>query len=262
MERELRSTIAFPRAVPRQLREKIAEVIAFEILFGQPYEIKDPERFIGVFGAFYPIFLTLKNSRAWPKLQKIAKKSRGAGIAGLKILLPLIYDIMERFSEPSNSVSKAEYLKELDAGMDAILKEFGKYLAEKLSSCGKIVHLRNGRNFQGTWEFCRACSSGICSRISCRKDNYQAFLERINGGTLQEDAASSSRKWKKTWTFSILLPFFFPERNWSYSVKELKKEPFYLQLKMLKSYSTFFEKSPDLRRIVDFIGRREFDPPR
>jgi hypothetical protein len=61
LERELRSTVAFPRAVPRQLREKIAEVITYEILFGQPYEIKDPERFIGVFGAFYPIFLTLKN---------------------------------------------------------------------------------------------------------------------------------------------------------------------------------------------------------
>ena len=28
LERELRSTIAFPRTVPRQLREKIAEVIS------------------------------------------------------------------------------------------------------------------------------------------------------------------------------------------------------------------------------------------
>jgi uncharacterized protein with von Willebrand factor type A (vWA) domain len=57
------------------------------------------------------------------------------------------------------------------------------------------------------------------------------------------------------------LAFLFPGRNWSYSVKELKKEPFYLQLKMLKTYSTFFENNPDLRRIVDFVGRREFDPP-
>ena len=29
----------------------------------------------------------------------------------------------------------------------------------------------------------------------------------------------------------------------------------------LKSYSTFFEKNPDLRKIINFIGRREFDPP-
>ncbi len=57
------------------------------------------------------------------------------------------------------------------------------------------------------------------------------------------------------------LALLFPQRNWSYSVKELKKEPFYVQLKTLKSYSTFFEKSPELRKIVDFIGRREFDTP-
>jgi uncharacterized protein with von Willebrand factor type A (vWA) domain len=30
---------------------------------------------------------------------------------------------------------------------------------------------------------------------------------------------------------------------------------------MLKNYSTYFERNPDLRNIVDFIGRREFDPP-
>ena len=45
----------------RSYYEKIAEVIALEILFEQPYEIKDAERFIGLFGAFYPIFLTLRN---------------------------------------------------------------------------------------------------------------------------------------------------------------------------------------------------------
>ena len=75
LERDLRSTIAFPRTIPRPMREKIAEVITLEILFGQPYEIKDPERFIEIFGAFYPIFLTLRNSKPWPRLRKIAKKT-------------------------------------------------------------------------------------------------------------------------------------------------------------------------------------------
>ncbi|WP_230629161.1 MULTISPECIES: hypothetical protein [Methanosarcina] len=79
----MRSTVAYPGIIPRHLRERIAEVIALEILFGQPYEIKDAERFIGLFGAFYPIFLTLRNSRPWPDLQKIAKRSKGAGVACL-----------------------------------------------------------------------------------------------------------------------------------------------------------------------------------
>jgi uncharacterized protein with von Willebrand factor type A (vWA) domain len=175
LERELRSTVAFPRAVPRQLREKIAEVITFEILFGQPYEIKDPERFIGVFGAFYPIFLTLKNSIAWSKLQKIAKKSRGAGIAGLKILLPLIYDIMERFSEPSNSVSGVEYLKELDAGMDAILKEFGKILRETIAMWGNSSH-GEGSNFQGKGNSAELALQEYVMEFM-QEYNYQVFLK-------------------------------------------------------------------------------------
>ena len=130
LERDLRSTIAFPRTIPRPLRERIAEVLTLEILFGQPYEIKDSARFIGTFGAFYPILLTLRSSKPWPKLRKIAKKSRGAGIASLKILLPLVYEIMERFSDSSTSISGIEYLKELDAGMNKLLKQFEEILKE------------------------------------------------------------------------------------------------------------------------------------
>ena len=182
--RELRSTIAFPRTVPRQLREKIAEVITCEVLFGQPYEIKDPERFIGIFGAFYPIFLTLKNSKAWPKLRKIAKKSRGAGIASLKILLPLIYDIMERSSEPSNSALRAENFKKLDAGMDAILMKFQQILKDTLlmwenSSCD------DGRIFQGTINSAEG-SPGISPRIYA-EGQLPGVSRGVNGRALQEN---------------------------------------------------------------------------
>ena len=258
LERELRSTIAFPRVVPRQLREKIAEVLTFEILFGQPYEIKDPERFIGVYGAFYPIFLTLKNSRAWPKFQKIAKKSRGAGIAGLKILLPLIYDIMERFSESSTSVSRAKYLKELDTGMDAILMEFEKILKDTLLMWGNSSP-EEGRNFQETRNSAELTLQESVLEFM-QKDGYQVFLEGLMEGLYKRISEFVSKMEENLDLFDTLA-LLFPGRNWSYSVKELKKEPFYLQLKMLKSYSTFFENNPELRRIVDFIGRREFDPP-
>jgi uncharacterized protein with von Willebrand factor type A (vWA) domain len=258
LERELRSTVAFPRAVPRQVREKIAEVITFEILFGQPYEIKDPERFIGVFGAFYPIFLTLKNSIVWSKLQKIAKKSRGAGIAGLKILLPLIYDIMERFSEPSNRVSGAEYLKELDAGMDAILKEFGKILRETIAIWGNSSP-GEGSNFQGTGNSTELALQEYVLEFM-QEYNYQVFLEGLME-VLYKRMSEFVSEMEENLDLFDTLALLFSGRNWSYSVKELKKELFYLQLKMLKSYSTFFENNHDLRKIVDFIGRREFDPP-
>lgn len=257
LERELRSTIAFPRIVPRQLREKVAEIIAYEILFGQSYEIKDPEQFIGVFGAFYPIFLTLKNSKSWPKLRKIAKKSRGAGIASLKILLPLIYDIMELASEPSNRASRAENLERLDAGMDALLKEFQNILKDTLlmwenSSCD------DSQIFPGIINPAAGLRESVLEFM--QKDNYQVFLEGLMEGLYRRISEFISEMEENLDLFDTLA-FLFPGRNWSYSVKELKKEPFYLQLKMLKTYSTFFKNNPDLRKIIDFIGRREFDPP-
>jgi uncharacterized protein with von Willebrand factor type A (vWA) domain len=91
-------------------------------------------------------------------------------------------------------------------------------------------------------------------------EGYQAFLESKMEELyrrMQEFILEMEENLDLFDTLSLL----FPGRNWTYSIKELKKEPFYVQLKMLKNYSTFFEKSPDLKRIVDFIGRREFDPP-
>ncbi|KKG16423.1 hypothetical protein EO98_07235 [Methanosarcina sp. 2.H.T.1A.6] len=261
LEGELRSTVAYPRTIPRSLREKIAEVIALEILFEQPYEIKDAERFIGLFGAFYPIFLTLRNSRPWPGLQKIAKRSRGAGIACLKLLLPLIYDLMERFSAARDGGSKTGLFKGFDAETEAILREFEKILKQTLllweSRNSEDLSVRNSQlpsPVSGKSDIYESVLSFM------QKDCCQSFLDGMLEGLycrMQEFISEMEENLDLFDTLALL----FPGRNWSYSVKELKKEPFYVQLKMLKNYSAFFEKNPDLRRIVNFIGRREFDPP-
>lgn len=264
LEKELRSTVAFPRVLPRPLREKIAEILAFEILSGQPYEIKDSERFIEVYGAFYPIFLTLKNSRAWPKLQKIAKKSRGAGIAGLKILLPSVYELIERLSF-SNDADSGSGLEKLESEMEAIFQLFQEILQETFSRWryksiadfpGQQGHQMN---FQPTGglnepEFQKAVLNFM------QQENYQAFMAEIMKYLYRRMGEFISEMEENLELFDMLA-LLFPGRNWSYSVKELKKEPFYLQLKLLRNYSAFFEKSPDLKKIIDFIGRREFDPP-
>ncbi len=260
LEGELRSIVSYPRTIPRFLREKIAEVIALEILFGQPYEIKDTERFIRLFGAFYPIFLTLKNSRPWSKLQKIAKRSRGAGIACLKLLLPLIYDLMERFSATRNQVSKTGLLKELDAETEAILREFEKILKETFLLRESYSDDYSARSFQGFSSVSGQPDLYESVLNFMQQDGSQAFLDGIMGGLyirMQEFISEMEENLDLFDTLALL----FPGRSWSYSVKELKKEPFYIQLKMLKSYSAFFEKNPDLRKIINFIGRREFDPP-
>ncbi len=260
LEGELRSTVAFPRTIPRSLREKIAEVITQEILFGKPYEIKDPEKFIGQFGAFYPVFLTLKNSKPWPKLRKIARKSPGAGVACLKLLLPLVYDVMERFSAASTSSTEG-----LGPEMEAVLREFEKVLKETLCLWGN----RPREGLPGMVGQPRDPNldlndrrPALCEAIMdfMQMDGYQAFLDGMLEGLYRRMDEFISEMEESLDLFD-LLALLFPGRNWSYSVKELKKEPFYVHLKMVRRFSTFFEENPDLRRIVDFIGRREFDPP-
>jgi uncharacterized protein with von Willebrand factor type A (vWA) domain len=243
--------------VPRHLREKVAEVITSEILFGQAYEIKDPNRFIVVFGSFYPIFFALKNSKSWPKLQKIAKKSRGAGIAGLKILIPLIYDIMELFLEPSNRFSRGKYIKELEAGMDAILTEFEKSLKETLIMWGNNSPDED-KKYQGIRNFADLAFQESVLEFM-QKNNHWIFLEGIMEG-IYKIMNEFIMEMEENMDLFDTLALLFPGRNWNYSIKELHKEPFYLQFKTLKSYSTFFEKNPDLIKIVNFIGRQEFNP--
>ena len=243
--------------MPRHLREKVAEVITSEILFGQAYEIKDPNRFIVVFGSFYPIFFALKNSKSWPKLQKIAKKSRGAGIAGLKILIPLIYDIMELFLEPSNRFSRGKYIKELEAGMDAILTEFEKSLKETLIMWGNNSPDED-KKYQGIRNFADLAFQESVLEFM-QKNNHWIFLEGIMEG-IYKIMNEFIMEMEENMDLFDTLALLFPGRNWNYSIKELHKEPFYLQFKTLKSYSTFFEKNPDLIKIVNFIGRQEFNP--
>lgn len=248
LENELRSTVAFPRPVPRPLREKMAEIIALEVLFGQPYEIKDPEKFIGRFGAFYPLYLTLRNSKSWPKIRKIANKSQGAGIACLKILLPLLYEILEKFSEFSGSD-----LKGLNSEMEKLLRKFEKIMQETFLLWSNYSEGNACRN---------SAFPALQERVPAfmQLAGSQAFLENMLQELYlrMEDFVSEMEENLELFETLALL---FPGRNWSYSVKELRKEPFYVQLKMLKRYSEFFEQNPDLKKIVDFIGRREFDPP-
>lgn len=264
LDGELRSTIAFPRVLPRPLREKIAEILAFEILSGQPYEIKDFKRFIEVYGAFYPIFITLKNSRAWPKLQIIAKKSRGAGIAGLKILLPLVYEIMERLSGLANMNSGSGFEK-LESEMETILQLFQEILQETFLIWGprSNMYSQNQQGHQTTSQFTESLNESELQKAILnfmQEENYQAFMEEIMKNLYRKMGEFISEMEENLELFDMLA-LLFPGRNWSYSVKELKSEPYYLQLKLLRNYSAFFEKSPDLKKIIDFIGRREFDPP-
>ena len=169
---------------------------------------------------------------------------------------------MERFSGTLEQLlQRQNILRNSIQEWTTILREFERILKETFLVWGKQL-------IRGI--FWQECSREHGIRKSCplwkhvlnfmQKDRLPGISGKVNGRAVPENAGIHLGNGRKPGSFRYSRPPF-PGSNWSYSVKELKKEPFYLQLKMLKNYSTFFEKSPDLRRIVDFIGRREFDPP-
>ncbi len=165
---------------------------------------------------------------------------------------------MELFLEPSNRVSRGKYIKEFEDGMDAILTEFEKSLKETLIMWGnnspdedkKYQEIRNFADL--------AFQESVLEFM--QKNNHWVFLEGIMEG-IYKILNEFIMEMEENLDLFDTLALLFPGRNWNYSIKELQKEPFYLQFKTLKSYSTFFEKNPDLIKIVNFIGRQEFNPP-
>ena len=178
----------------------------------------------------------------------------------MKLLLPLIYDLMERFSA-SLGDSKTDLLRELDAETEAILRKFEKILKQ-------TFFLRensysddfSARNFQASSHMSEQHDLYESVLDFMQQEGCQTFLDGILEGLYSRMQEFISEMEENLDLFDTLT-LLFPGRNWSYSVKELKKEPFYVQLKMFKKYSAFFEKNLDLRKIINFIGRREFDPP-
>lgn len=166
---------------------------------------------------------------------------------------------MEKLSADESSNREGAF-KELDAEMESILRKFEKILKETLLLWGNTPSDDLSGNPQDSTPNPEQTDLYGAVLDLIQMNGYQAFLDKRMEEIYLRMLEFISEMEENLDLFDTLA-LLFPGRNWSYSIKELKKEPFYLQLKMLKNYSTFFEKSPDLRRIVDFVGRREFEPP-
>jgi uncharacterized protein with von Willebrand factor type A (vWA) domain len=130
----IRKVLASPRTIPRKVREGIARILAQEIVLGEPYDIKDVRRFMKRFGAFYPIFLGLKNSEVWRRLTSISVQNRNASAYALQSVLVKILDILEEFWKHS-----AELQKALDKNMAGILEELRELIEDTLRLWGRRV---------------------------------------------------------------------------------------------------------------------------
>lgn len=145
---QIRRIIYQPRRIPMSIREDIAEIIADEIIFNKDFQIKDPEKFIEHYGAFYPIFITLKNTEIWRELKELASKNKVIRVLLFKEVLTKIFDLLESFSEYETEILKdlknnesKKLAQEFKAIIEETLNLWGRRPNEKIWSTSDIVNM-------------------------------------------------------------------------------------------------------------------------
>lgn len=288
---ELREFLATPRKVPHRLREEIAEVLIYELLSGKSYEIKDEKRFIGKFGAFYPVFLSMRNQQVWEEIKVLAGANRMAGIFILRTLLEELFTLLEDyekvekelFRKSQKGLEKAlKALKELINETQALWE---KNRLERNESLRNYEWQRNLNEFQerkGAEESNQSSQGSFLKRLEDRAEDYQD--QESEDLEASEKIASMTREFmfsekaveavdlvtgekiatKLEELISLLedhlemleiLSMLFPGRAWDHSLQALHREYF----ENLDRYASLFRKSSDLHEILEQVGRIELE---
>ena len=116
---ELREILATPRRMPRQVREEIAEILVYELFSEKGYEIKDEKLFMSKFGAFYPIFLSMRDFRVWAEIKALAETNNLAGVFILRTLLEELFTLLDDYGKIESEFSK-KFPKSLEKSIKAL----------------------------------------------------------------------------------------------------------------------------------------------
>lgn len=128
---ELREVLAVPRKMPRQLREEIAGILIYEFFSDREYEIKDEKLFMGKFGVFFPIFLSLKSLESWNEIKALARTNSMAGVFVLRTLLNEIFSLLDAYETELKSPKK------FSQNLEKILKVLGKLISDTYTAWEK-----------------------------------------------------------------------------------------------------------------------------
>lgn len=118
---ELRDVLATPRKMPRQVREEIAEILVYELFSEDGYEIKDEKLFMSKFGAFYPIFLGLRDFGVWAEIKTLAGANNLAGVFILRALLEELFTLLDDYGKIESEFSK-KFTRNLEKSLKALRK--------------------------------------------------------------------------------------------------------------------------------------------
>ena len=90
---EIRKILAVPRSIPRTIRGETADILAEELLFG--HIIRDHDAFAKRYGLLMNIMTVLRSSSRWTVLKAVASRNELMPILILRMILPMVLDIME-----------------------------------------------------------------------------------------------------------------------------------------------------------------------
>jgi uncharacterized protein with von Willebrand factor type A (vWA) domain len=250
-DEEIRETITLPRNIPRRNREEIAEILYREIVLGEDYEIKDAARFIDRFGVFYLLLISLKGSGEWERLKSLARASRISSLIMLRIVLTKVFDLLDDFGQfeplikdglPGHLALPFEQFKAI---LESTLELWHRRMAGTTPSVFKPA---SPIHFDETWftEQVSRFQEGEASRQFLHLLSTSALLPDIIGEVSEVESHLPSLE---------MLSLLYPGRNWDHSMLELHRTYF----ANLHKYSKIVERSEDIRKILDHIGRIEME---
>ena len=282
---ELREILATPRRVPRQLREEIAEILIYELFSEKGYEIKDEKLFMGKFGAFYPILLSMRDFTVWAKIKALAEANNMAGVFILRTLLEELFTLLGDCEK-----MESEFSKKFPKSLEKILKALKDLISETKAAWEKNRLQRMEKNFQwhdkqdtfqrqgtgkNSQENFLKCFEGEIDKnqdplhgTTVRSEKLvsmtQDFMFSENAGEILDSAVGEKIAAKIEELIPILedhlemleiLSMLFPGKIWDHSLRALHREYF----GSLEKYSAMLRKNSDLHEILEQIGRIELE---
>ncbi len=259
---EIKKIIFKPHIMPYKKRKEIAEILAYELYTGTKYEIKDLAKFRERLGYFDLILNELHNWNEWQEIKKETCANEVVSAEMLKRVLPII---LNRFSFLKKQ--ETDELAEKNVEFNSIIEEFQKLLTflyqlwnRRIEDFKDLLTELNGKAIE-------QISYDVKDREQ-KEDLLKAFLdssEALRNNTLKgdffnfllnKDEFAELLEWmRRHKTVLKILQLLFPGRRWDFSIMDLYHHYF----ANLEKYAELLEKNADLTRIIDLLGKIEFE---
>lgn len=241
---EVRNVIAQPRTIPRRNREDIAEILFKELVLDENFEIRDKEKFIEKFGAFYLLFISLKDSAEWERLKELAQSSRVSLLFVLCTVLVGIFDLLEDFSQrtPKIEMNMSDDIAMTLEWFSRIVGDTVRLWHRNVTSTEKPISIVHPKQYK--------------HMLSEEIEAFQAvaysrqFLNFLTESILLSDISGAMDEVEDELASLEILALLYPGRGWDRSMVELHRTNY----ENLGKYAKLIERNEDIKKILSIIG--------